>query len=159
MKLIEVYRLPASEWWTRPDPAECGVPELCVGTLSCGHPALWASKAGSREVALRLLYLIFVRLFGWLVLLGAGIKVVNIPPRCPRANAYTEQFVGTVRREPIDRLLIIDEHHLRAVLNRYATHYNHRRPHQALHLAPPRPDHPTASRTTPQYAADQSSAA
>ncbi|WP_202970898.1 integrase core domain-containing protein [Saccharothrix sp. ALI-22-I] len=67
---------------------------------------------------------------------------MKIPPRCPRANAYAERFVGTVRREVTDRLLIINEHHLQAVLDRYAAHYNHRRPHQALQLAPPRPDQP-----------------
>ncbi|WP_306749595.1 integrase core domain-containing protein [Saccharothrix yanglingensis] len=62
------------------------------------------------------------------VLAGAGIQVVKTPPRCPRANAHAERFVGTVRREVTDRLLVLDEHHLRAVLDRYAAHYNHRRP-------------------------------
>ncbi|MGW4116761.1 integrase core domain-containing protein [Actinosynnema sp. NPDC004786] len=78
------------------------------------------------------------------VLADAGIEVVKIPPRCPRANAYAERFVGTVRREVTDRLLILNEPHLRSVLDRYVTHYNHRRPHQALQHTPPRPDHPTA---------------
>ncbi|WP_447007240.1 integrase [Saccharothrix isguenensis] len=54
------------------------------------------------------------------VLASAGIKVVKIPPRCPRANAHAERFVGTIRREATDRLLILNEHHLRAVLDRYA---------------------------------------
>ncbi|MCC8249192.1 integrase core domain-containing protein [Saccharothrix luteola] len=81
---------------------------------------------------------------------ATGIQVVKNPPRCPRANCYAERFVGTVRREVTDRLLIINEHHLRTVLNRYAKHYNHRRPHRALQLAPPRPDRPAAepSRTS-----------
>ncbi|WP_447007253.1 integrase core domain-containing protein [Saccharothrix isguenensis] len=78
------------------------------------------------------------------VLSDARIKVVKTPPRCPRANAHAERFVGTVRREVTDRLLIINEHHLRVVLNRYANHYNHRRPHRAQQLAPPRPDQPIA---------------
>ncbi|PSL53258.1 integrase-like protein [Saccharothrix carnea] len=78
------------------------------------------------------------------VLSDAGIKVVKIPPRCPRANTHAERFVGTIRREVTDRLLIINEHHLRTVLNRYPAHYNHRRPHQALQLAPPRSDRPIA---------------
>ncbi|MEU4765624.1 integrase core domain-containing protein [Actinosynnema sp. NPDC023794] len=78
------------------------------------------------------------------VLSDAGIKVVKTPPQCPRANAHAERFVGTIRREATDRLLILNEHHLRAVLQRYANHYNHRRPHQARQLGPPRPDHPTA---------------
>nr|WP_306749574.1 integrase core domain-containing protein [Saccharothrix yanglingensis] len=73
-----------------------------------------------------------------------GIQVVKIPPRCPRANAHAERFVGTVRHEATDQLLIINGHHLRAVLDRYVSHYNHRRPHQALQLAPPRPDRPIA---------------
>ncbi|MCE7001172.1 integrase core domain-containing protein [Saccharothrix sp. S26] len=76
------------------------------------------------------------------VLAAAGIKVVRIPPPCPRANCYAERFVGTIRREATDRLLIINEHHLRTVLDHYAAHYNHRRPHRALQLSPPRPDHP-----------------
>ncbi|GAA1312215.1 integrase core domain-containing protein [Saccharothrix xinjiangensis] len=71
---------------------------------------------------------------------ATGIQIVKIPPRCPQANAYAERFVGTARREATDRLLIINEHHLRAVLDRYVSHYNHRRPHQALQLIPPRPD-------------------
>ncbi|MEU6154413.1 integrase core domain-containing protein [Actinosynnema sp. NPDC047251] len=67
-----------------------------------------------------------------------------MPPGCPRANAHAERFVGTVRREATARLLILNAHHLRTVLKRYPAQYNHRRPHQALQLAPPRPDHPTA---------------
>jgi transposase InsO family protein len=77
------------------------------------------------------------------VLTDAGIEVVKIPPRCPRANCYAERFVGTVRREATDQLLIINERHLRSVLQRYVSHYNHRRPHQARQLTPPQPDHPT----------------
>jgi transposase InsO family protein len=72
----------------------------------------------------------------------SGIEVVKIPPRCPRANCYAERFVGTVRHEVTDRLLIINERHLKSVLNRYVSHYNHRRPHRAQQLTPPRPDHP-----------------
>ncbi|MCE6998525.1 integrase core domain-containing protein [Saccharothrix sp. S26] len=93
------------------------------------------------------------------VLSDAGIQVVKSPPRCPRANAFAEPFVGAVRREVADRLLIINERQLRSVPDRYVTHYNHRRPHQALRLSPPRPDHPTTEPTWPRYAADQSSAA
>ncbi|WP_439658211.1 integrase core domain-containing protein [Lentzea sp. HUAS TT2] len=78
------------------------------------------------------------------VLEDAGIDVVKIPPRCPRANCYAERFVGTVRRELTDRLLIINERHLKSALNRYVAHYNHRRPHRARDHAPPRPDYPLA---------------
>ncbi|WP_245848235.1 integrase core domain-containing protein [Lentzea kentuckyensis] len=76
------------------------------------------------------------------VLSDAGIDVVKIPPRCLRANCYAERFVGTLRRELTDRLLVINEHHLTSVLNRYVSHYNHRRPHRARDHTPPRPDYP-----------------
>ncbi|WP_238412669.1 integrase core domain-containing protein [Saccharothrix deserti] len=77
-------------------------------------------------------------------------QVVKIPPRCPRADCHAERFVGTIRREVTDRLLIVNERHLRSVLDRYVSHYNHRRPHQARQLTPPRPDRPIpqSSRTS-----------
>jgi transposase InsO family protein len=71
------------------------------------------------------------------VLSDAGITAVKIPPRSPRANAYAERFVLTVRTEVTDRMLIFGERHLRAVLTEYARHYNRRRTHRALHLQPP----------------------
>jgi transposase InsO family protein len=73
---------------------------------------------------------------------GAGIDTVKIPPRCPRANCFAERFVRTARTELSDRILIFGERHLRSVLTRYGAHYNGRRPHRALSLLPPRPDHP-----------------
>ena len=76
------------------------------------------------------------------VLASAGIGTVKIPPRCPRANCFAERFVLTLRTELTDRILIFGERHLRTVLARYAAHYNSRRPHRALQLHPPRPDHP-----------------
>jgi putative transposase len=72
------------------------------------------------------------------VLMDAGIEVVKIPPRCPRANCFAERFVLTVRTEVTDRMLIFGERHLRRVLAVYAAHYNARRPHRALRLRPPR---------------------
>ena len=67
---------------------------------------------------------------------------MKIPPRCPRANCFAERFVLTVRTELTDRILIFGERHLRTVLAQYGAHYNGRRPHRALQLQPPRPDHP-----------------
>ena len=78
------------------------------------------------------------------VLAGAGIEVVKIPPRSPRANAYAERFVLTARTEVTDRMLIFGQRHLRTVLAEYAAHYNGRRPHRSQQLRPPRPDHPVA---------------
>jgi putative transposase len=76
------------------------------------------------------------------VLADAGIAVVKIPPRCPRANCFAERFVLTVRAELTDRMLIFGERHLRRVLAEYAAHYNRQRPHRALQLRPPRPESP-----------------
>src|SRR6187455_3228380 len=83
-------------------------------------------------------------------LAGAGIDTVKIPPRCPRANCFAERFVLTARTELTDRILIFGERHLRSVLTRYSTHYNGRRPHRALRLLPPRPDHPVPNLTQKQ---------
>ena len=78
------------------------------------------------------------------VLADAGIEVVKIPPRCPRANCYAERFVLTFRTEVTDRMLIFGERHLRRALAAYAAHYNTRRPlercdydhHARTHLSP-----------------------
>jgi putative transposase len=76
------------------------------------------------------------------VLADAGIEVVKIPPRCPRANCFAERLILTVRIELTDRMLIFGERHLRRVLAVYATHYNTQRPHRALQLRPPSPGSP-----------------
>ena len=66
-----------------------------------------------------------------------GIRILASPPRAPRANAICERMIGTLRREVLDRLLIVNEHHLRRVLTGYLRHYNTARPHRALgQLAP-----------------------
>jgi putative transposase len=78
------------------------------------------------------------------VLAEAGIEVVKIPPRSPRANSYAERFVLTARTELTDRMLIFGQRHLRTTLAEYETHYNGRRPHRSRQLRPPRPDHPPA---------------
>ena len=76
------------------------------------------------------------------VLAGAGVEVVKIPPRSPRANAFSERWVRTVRAECTDRILIMGERHLRAILAEYVTHYNGHRPHRGRDLRPP--DHDDA---------------
>ncbi len=81
------------------------------------------------------------------VLAGAGIEVVKIPPRSPRANAYAERFVLTARTEVTDQMLIFGQRHLRTILTQYEAHYNGRRPHRSCQLRPPRPDHPVADLT------------
>jgi putative transposase len=78
------------------------------------------------------------------VLAGAGIEVIKIPPRSPRANACAERFVRTARTEVTGPMLIFGERHLRQVLTQHEAHYNGRRPHRSRHLHPPVPDHPVA---------------
>src|SRR6266545_7076675 len=74
-----------------------------------------------------------------------GIEVLVTPVRAPRANAYAERWVGPVRREVLDRMLILGCRQLRSVLAEYADHYNLHRPHRALGQAPPlEPDEPAA---------------
>ena len=70
------------------------------------------------------------------VLASAGIEVVKIPPRSPRANAHAERWVRTARAEVTDRMLIAGPRHLRAVLDEYAAHYNQHRPHRARNRRP-----------------------
>ena len=66
-----------------------------------------------------------------------GVRVVRTPFRAPRANAHAERWVGTVRRECLDWLLITGQRHLEQVLRAYAAHHNSARPHQALGLVAP----------------------
>jgi transposase InsO family protein len=66
-----------------------------------------------------------------------GIKVIRTPVGAPNANAHMERWVGTVRRECLDRLLILGRRQLEHVLRIYVRHYNSERPHRALDLKPP----------------------
>jgi putative transposase len=70
---------------------------------------------------------------------AAGVEVVKIPPRAPRANAYAERWVRTVRAECLDWTLIWNQQQLHRLLIEYLRHYNTVRPHRSLDLQPPRP--------------------
>jgi putative transposase len=66
-----------------------------------------------------------------------GLNVITTPIQAPKANAYAERFVGTVRRECLDWLLITGHRHLEHVLRVYVAHYNTHTPHRSLKLTPP----------------------
>jgi putative transposase len=66
-----------------------------------------------------------------------GVKVIPTPIRAPRANAFAERFVRTVRAECLDHVLILGRGQLERVLRRYVTHYNRERPHRGIGLSMP----------------------
>ena len=71
------------------------------------------------------------------VFAGGGVRIIKTPVRSPRANSFAERYVGTLRRECLDHLLIHGERHLRTVLAEFESHYNHHRPHRGRSLHPP----------------------
>ncbi len=66
-----------------------------------------------------------------------GIDAIATPIRAPRANAVVERVIGTLRRECLDHLIILDEHHLSSVLREFVVYYNAERPHRTLGLQTP----------------------
>ncbi len=81
------------------------------------------------------------------VFAGADIRIIRSPVQAPRANAIAERWIGTLRRECLDHLLITGPRHLAAVLQEYLAHYNRHRPHRSLR------QHPPAGHTPPRSSA------
>src|SRR6266571_2666547 len=77
-----------------------------------------------------------------------GITVIRTPIATPKTKAHTERWVGSVRRECLDRILIVSQRHLERVLREYVAHHNTHRPHRALNQQPPIPK-PIPIRTPP----------
>jgi hypothetical protein len=71
------------------------------------------------------------------LLASDNIRVIRTPVRAPNANAHMERWVGSVRHECLDRILILGRRQLEHVLRVYGKHYNRGRPHRALDLKPP----------------------
>jgi len=68
-----------------------------------------------------------------------GIRVIRTPIRSPQANAFSERFVRTARRECLDHILVLGERHLTRILREYVKHYSEERPHRGLSLQTPQP--------------------
>jgi transposase InsO family protein len=70
---------------------------------------------------------------------GFGLRVLRTPVRAPKANAFCERLIGTIRRECLDFLIPINERHLRRIVGEFVIHYNRGRPHAALGPGIPEP--------------------
>lgn len=75
------------------------------------------------------------------VFASEGIESLKTTPRAPRMNAHCERVIGTLRREALDHLLILNEAHTRRVLDVYALHYNGHRPPGLGQLPPLAQEH------------------
>jgi putative transposase len=82
---------------------------------------------------------------------STGAEIILTPVQAPNANAIAERWVGTVRRECLDQLLIVGRQQLVGVLRRYLEHYNQRRPHRSLAHATPVPSERTAVGSLPNF--------
>jgi putative transposase len=80
-----------------------------------------------------------------------GITVIRTPIAAPKAKAHAERWVGSVRRECLDRILILSRSHLERVLREYVAHHNTHRPHRALNQQAPIPK-PIPIHTPPDHA-------
>jgi transposase InsO family protein len=79
---------------------------------------------------------LFTAAFGE-VFKAEGLRIIKTLPQTPRINAICERVIGTLRRELLDRILILGERHLASVLGEYLAHYNASRPHQSRCQRPP----------------------
>ena len=78
-----------------------------------------------------------------------GVRVVKTPVRTPRANAYAERWVRSVRAECLDWVLVWNRRHLERVLSAYVDHYNRARPHRGIDLEIPAAPDKVLPRTGP----------
>jgi transposase InsO family protein len=102
------------------------------------------------------------------VFAGYGARIIKTPVRSPRANSFAERYVGTLRRECLDHVLVYGERHLQRTLTEYSQHYNEHRPHQSREQRPPlhepgssrrchRPDQAQTGRPRPDQRVPESS--
>ena len=118
-----------------------GVTDGAANVAWCSQIARNLSEAReSRPVAVQ--YLVHDRdyRFGAMfdeVFKAEGVEILRTPWRAPKANAYAERFIRTVRGECLNRIMILGPRHLESVLETYVDHYNRERPHRGLDLRPP----------------------
>ena len=127
---------------------EHGSRRLHVAGMTAHPTGAWAAQQarnlamdlGDRLGALRFLIHdrdpVFTVAFGE-VFKAEGLRVIPTLPRTPRMNAICERVIGTLRRELLDRTLILGERHLALILREYVVHYNRHRPHQPRQQLPP----------------------
>ena len=105
-----------------------------------GHPVRPEPAHGPRGSDGRFRYLIrdrdskFTAAFD-AVFTAEAIRIVRAPVRAPRANAIAERWIGSLRRELLDRILIVNRRQLEHVLTVFVDHYNTHRPHRSLNQA------------------------
>jgi putative transposase len=79
-----------------------------------------------------------------------GAQVIQTPIQAPKANAYAERWVETVRAECLDWMLVLGRRHLLRILRAYVRHYNQERPHRGLALAVPEPQRESSMLVSPR---------
>jgi transposase InsO family protein len=127
---------------------EHGSRRLHVAGVTARPTVAWAAQqarnlamdVGDRLGTLRFLIHdrdpVFTTAFGE-VFRSEGLRIITTLPKTPRMNAICERVNGTLRRELLDRTLIVGERHLALVLREYVNHYNGHRPHQSRQQWPP----------------------
>ena len=127
---------------------EHGTRRLHVAEVTARPTGAWAAQQarnlamdmGDRLGMLRFLIHdrdpVFTTAFGE-VFRSEGLRIITTLPKTPRMNAICERVNGTLRRELLDRILVLGERHLTLVLHEYVAHYNAHRPHQSRQQRPP----------------------
>ena len=117
-----------------------GVTAHPTGTWAVQQARNLAMNMGDRLGTMRFLIHdrdpLFTAAFGE-VFKAEGLRIITTLPKTPRMNAICERVIGTLRRELLDRMLILGERHLALVLREYVIHYDRHRPHQSRQQRPP----------------------